>query len=514
MIEKFVCDESVLRLRNRRYDRDVPGNIGVPEENIYDIDSISLLIGDNGAGKTHVLGSIFNGLDRLEPVARPFEWDPVFFDETESNFDHIGVVYFSHAPNHVRKKPNCRRCIDASPSPKRRYVPEWLLGKQDLLKEVTDIDPRFEAVLRINPRLLLRQCVGMMLNNLIPLPRFLRVMTRDFSELSHAYVQASKRGGQSERPGIRLPLPEYGRFPEFDRQLGQFLSEMFQVIVEPLPTELAVMFFFQLELLLRYRANTDEIVEFFERWWNGDLSNTPVMVQHGHGVEQAGELWEMLQGVHGPVEYKIEPREITATVVLESRVALDNIRNIPLAKNLRIGWMNVSSGLWALIIQYIELDKAVSKLSRMRDVTTVVVMIDEGDAFLHLEWQRKYIETMNRFLTRIKRNYKIQCLQLIIATHSPLLATDVPSAYVNRLEDRRMVGPKPSFAAPLQTILNSSFEAKTIGQYALQKIRETVSNVKSGNVTEIDRYLTSIVDDPIIARELGRLFEMQAESSK
>lgn len=514
MIEKFVCDESVLRLRNRRYAPDVPGDVGEPETNIYDIDSVSLLIGDNGAGKTHVLGSIFNGLDRLEPAPRPFEWDPLFFDEPDNNFDHVGVVYFSHAPNHVRKKPNCRRCIDASPSATRRYMPEWLLEKQGLLKDITDIDPRFEAVLRINPRLLLRQCVGMMLNNLIPPPRFWREMDQDFSDLSQAYVQTSSRVDRPQRPGVRLLLPEYGQHPEFDRQLGHFLDEMFAVIVELFPPELAVMFFFQLESLLRHRAGTDALSEFFERWWRGDSPTIPIIAQHGPAMQQALALSEMLQGRYGLVEYRIEPREISAAVVIESREALNDMQSSPLAKNLRIGWTNVSSGLWALITQCIELDRAIKTLSRMRKVTTVLVMIDEGDAFLHLEWQRKYIETMNRFLARIKGNYQIPCLQLIIATHSPLLATDVPSAYVNRLEDRRMVEPRPTFAAPLQTILNSSFEAKTIGQYALQKIRETISNVKSGNATEMDRYVTSIVDDPIIARELGRLLDSHGEGSK
>lgn len=513
MIEKFVCDESVLRLRNRRYDPDMPGDIGVPEVNIYGIDSVSLLIGDNGAGKTHVLGSIFNGLDRLESAPRPFEWDPVFFDETENNFDHVGVVYFSHAPNHVRKKPNCRRCIDASPSTTRRYTPESLLEMQGLLKDITDIDPRFEAVLRINPRLLLRQCVGMMLNNLMRLPRFWREMDRDFADLSHAYVQATSRMGRPQRPGVRLLLPEHGQYPEFDRQLGQFLDDMFPVIVELFPPESAVMFFFQLEFLLRHRASTDELSEFFERWWQGDSRRGRIISQQSQGVQQARALWEMLQGRHGRVEYRVEPREISAAVALESREAMKSMQSSPLARNLRIGWANVSSGLWALITQCIELDRAIGTLSRMREVTNVVVMIDEGDAFLHLEWQRKYIETMNRFLARIKRNYQIPCLQLIIATHSPLLATDVPSAYVNRLEDRRMVEPRPAFAAPLQTILNSSFEAKTIGQYALQKIRETVGNVKSGKASEMDRYVISIVDDPIIARELGRLFDMHREGA-
>ncbi|MNJ70339.1 hypothetical protein D3C77_667890 [compost metagenome] len=62
--------------------------------------------------------------------------------------------------------------------------------------------------------------------------------------------------------------------------------------------------------------------------------------------------------------------------------------------------------------------------------------------------------------------------------------------------------PPPSFAAPLYAILNLAFDASTIGEFATRRINATIKNLKAGRLTERDQYLISIVDDPIIKREL------------
>lgn len=183
----------------------------------------------------------------------------------------------------------------------------------------------------------------------------------------------------------------------------------------------------------------------------------------------------------------------------------------------------MSSGQEAIITQ---INSIYSALKKTKEKRNILLMIDEGDAFLHLAWQRRYIWQMNSFLSQCKKELEIENLQLIIATHSPLLMSDIPREFVCELEEPEdnIVfsdiekkqpeaanedvfggGPhsqSPSFAAPIHAILNLAFESSTIGEFATRTINKTIKNLKSGQFTARDRYLISIVDDPIIKREL------------
>lgn len=189
----------------------------------------------------------------------------------------------------------------------------------------------------------------------------------------------------------------------------------------------------------------------------------------------------------------------------------------------------MSSGQRAIFIQIISLYDAIKRLAsaqaspgrRQREpVKKLLLLIDEGDAFLHLAWQRKYIWQMNKFLSERKQEFDLTHLQLVIASHSPLLASDVPGDFVCQLnlEQQQSEGQaasnddfiepdttSPSFAAPLHAILNRSFGAVTLGEFAVRRINATLAALKAGTYGPREKYLISIVDDPIIQRELQRL---------
>ncbi len=174
----------------------------------------------------------------------------------------------------------------------------------------------------------------------------------------------------------------------------------------------------------------------------------------------------------------------------------------------------MSSGQWAIINQVISIYEAIKQLATKPDkAAKILVLIDEGDAFLHLAWQRKYIWQVNNFLAACKTEFSIPCLQLIIASHSPLLTSDVPKEFICQLqlpETGRAQVPQedqPSFAAPLNAILNICFDASTIGEFATRRINSTIENIKHKQISPRDKYLISIIDDPIIKRELVRMSE-------
>jgi hypothetical protein len=198
---------------------------------------------------------------------------------------------------------------------------------------------------------------------------------------------------------------------------------------------------------------------------------------------------------------------IHITVAISGPNGVKALRRSALTGMVTAGWRAVSSGQWALVTQFIQIENAFSELALKKGIRSILVLIDEGDAFLHLEWQRQYISMLDEALARMKEesNGKIQCVQALFATHSPMLASDVPGSYVNRLKHNTLQPPAAAFAAPYQTLLNTAFGAKTIGAHATRTIMDTVENLRAGRVTAQDLYVVGIVDDPIIKRELESL---------
>lgn len=146
----------------------------------------------------------------------------------------------------------------------------------------------------------------------------------------------------------------------------------------------------------------------------------------------------------------------------------------------------MSSGQIAILAQIGAISDSITKLSD-RGIRSILLLIDEGDAFLHIDWQRKYISNLNKMLGSLKTSLGIDNLQLILASHSPLLATDVPKDFITRLpiENATLSG----FASPLYILLNESFGTKTIGEFATNKIETIIDKIPNRILTEKDYYL-------------------------
>jgi predicted ATP-dependent endonuclease of OLD family len=134
---------------------------------------------------------------------------------------------------------------------------------------------------------------------------------------------------------------------------------------------------------------------------------------------------------------------------------------------LNLGFDKISSGEAAILHQLTSISRAVRKQS-LRGIKEIVVFIDEADMLLHLRWQRKYIELLDIRLALLKKSLGLASVQVIIATHSPILATEIFHDSITRLGKR---GETPSFGATLQKIINYSFDTPTIGSLVEKKIR-------------------------------------------
>jgi hypothetical protein len=489
MIEKFTRGKQSVRLRDL-------ADHG-PQENIFAVDSLSLVIGNNGAGKTRLLDAMWNAIKGTPSPDEEWNWEPHFHPGTCPSTRNVGVVYFSHSPNREPKGKGTR-WIDASPSKTARPSNEALFGYEDYVKDITSIDPRFEVSLRARPLRLLRDLLWMMLKSELSLRHCSEDLNRDYAQLDVLYRQDA---AHSPKP------PPPGALPDFDRQLYAVAEGLMAELAGWLSAaELSVMLL-DLELVRRrgyayqtkLKAAYDSMFAPYPPWAAEDSAHS-------------GAIRSLLREAYGENVPAPTLERVAIVLAVKDRDTLLQLQGSELSAFMEFKWQGVSSGQWALVTQCIQLDKALSAISHASKLRNVLVLIDEGDAFLHLDWQRQYIFVLNKMLAKMKKVHRIPCLQVVLATHSPLLATDVPRHYVNRLRDGNVVGAKPAFGAPLQTLLNDSFGASSIGEHAMRTLQKTIRNLAKGESRPLDQYVRSIIDDPIIAREFERLFGQGPET--
>lgn len=519
MIEKFISGEETIRLRNADPGQQ-PDNVGMRlEQNIFSIDSLSLVIGQNGSGKTRLLDAMWDAMDATHEITRWNLWQPVFHYGAAFDSDNVGVIFFSHAPNRRKRKAKFpHKCIDASPSFRRNYPPESILGQEWLLKGLIKQDSRFVAEFRANLQLILSRVIQLMLAGQLHPPRAWHDAEQALTDLSHLYQQTVQMALRRPTSLQGNSIPNVtGRDGELDDALNLMCVDLFQDIKDrdDFPTALSYLIVAHSYLDDLSPDQGDELlIWLFCAHFGFQPARRHVnMVFPIHEEFNARRLkvTELLEPALAAGRATYNYRQLKFTVDLDGVDDLNRLRNSFLDKLMTVGWSNVSSGQWALVTQLMEIEKAFKSLANKKMIQSILVLIDEGDAFLHLEWQREYIGILDRMLSEMKRRSggKITYVQAVIATHSPLLASDVPRTYVNRLDDGRVVGDAAAFAAAYQSLLNGSFGAKSIGAHATSVIRKTVENVSVGEVSERDHYVASIVDDPIIRRELTDMLDTQ-----
>lgn len=175
---------------------------------------------------------------------------------------------------------------------------------------------------------------------------------------------------------------------------------------------------------------------------------------------------------------------------------------------------------------------------------TLFLFLDEADLTYHPEWQRQFVSLLTAVLPGMFSEYyengkKAGCkdIQVIVATHSPLLLSDIPvqSCIFLKNEDkleetteeqREEYGLiavdnhsviRQTFASNLHDLLNNAFFLnRTIGEFARRKIiiiakelKELSQNPQNSEKREECRsYIQTIelIGDPIVRNKLRNLY--------
>lgn len=140
----------------------------------------------------------------------------------------------------------------------------------------------------------------------------------------------------------------------------------------------------------------------------------------------------------------------------------------------------------------------------------VLLFMDEVETSFHPEWQRQFVKRMIVFWEAIMpRGYG---LQIVFASHSPIILSDIPSDHVTYLMgqgDACDISPMGSFAANLFDLLNTGFfmDDGTIGAFACSKVNHVLDKINSfprKALTTEDRRVIEMISDEILGGYLRR----------
>lgn len=174
---------------------------------------------------------------------------------------------------------------------------------------------------------------------------------------------------------------------------------------------------------------------------------------------------------------------------------------------------DISSGHSAYLDMCARINLA-RKSGEIRNKDNVILLVDEGDIYLHPEKQLGYL---NNLLKLLQILYKDKKVQIIITSNSPFIVSDIQTSNILYLENNkgRISVTKGSisntFASNVNNLLIDSFFIKNslIGEFAFEKINSILKDILRKDITEEKfeyiKDILEIIGEPIIRKKLEHM---------
>lgn len=191
---------------------------------------------------------------------------------------------------------------------------------------------------------------------------------------------------------------------------------------------------------------------------------------------------------------------------------------------MNFSWIGLSAGEEGLLTQFTELYHGIREV----ESNSCLISIDEGELFLHAEWQRKYlfslVEFINHFMGHFHDDVKAQ---LILTSHSSFIPSDLTRDNLVFFEKNKETGlirinnsfkHEATLGGNLFNLLSNSFYLDDfIGEFGKRKIQgfleELYVHRDSGRKISLDNYLTmekkiNSVGDELIRNRMLEILNM------
>lgn len=459
--------------------------------NIFDVCSLSLLIGPNGSGKSMLLKQIaeyfsgqFNNLIASEIQVQLLNDFPL---HSSSAVENWGVIYYSAVPYGPTFK-KLDNLLDAS-ARRSSNLDMFEIAKQARAMEFFGFKPIVEFNATWNISETIQNIIDVLYDPEVPPEQSLFPGTPVFDRLYDMALDPERVNVVhfwDQKEAARAVLHAYLSY-EVDRVLVMATLLVLQKAVRQKNSRDVILGICNICLSIPLSGQRAKPEKSTQRYVD-DISNARYILGQAKVF-----LW-----ARAKLASKLSKR---FTLHIE-----DFAPSSP--ESVSIGYFTtrldgMSSGQAALMSQFCRIAKALNRMAKRRK--NILLLIDEGDAFLHLEWQRIYIHQLNQFLAMERDKLGLESLQVVMSTHSPLLATDVPKQFICRLDDSTHGKTPIAFAATLHALLNQSFQSRTIGAFASHRINELINNLNEGIEGKRDKIVADSIDNPIILAELDRL---------
>ena len=169
------------------------------------------------------------------------------------------------------------------------------------------------------------------------------------------------------------------------------------------------------------------------------------------------------------------------------------------------------------------------------------LVFDEIELYFHPEYQRRFIERLINGIESM-HFHQIDSINILFATHSPFILSDIPKSKILFLDNGRIANDKiteETFASNIHTLLRQAFflDGGTMGEFAKKKVLDLADQISmldhryqdpaehfSSEDSELDdspqkaiKLLSTdvaLVGEPILRRELQRNLSLKASSQE
>jgi hypothetical protein len=155
----------------------------------------------------------------------------------------------------------------------------------------------------------------------------------------------------------------------------------------------------------------------------------------------------------------------------------------------------------------------------------IILLVDELETGMHLEWSRKLIKILIDNLSEILEDEgKGRRIQLIFTTHSPYMLSDIKPGNVIMIEKNQETGCaegkvlQNTFAKNIQEIMKENLIDNIYGDLALAKIDSMISilngeEVQEGNEEELLKEI-HLISEPILRNKLLEMYDKKYNTSE
>lgn len=149
-----------------------------------------------------------------------------------------------------------------------------------------------------------------------------------------------------------------------------------------------------------------------------------------------------------------------------------------------IEWLGVSSGQKAYINVFASIAHELKKYQKNK--SNILIVIDEGDLYLHPQWQMDFFDKLNIIISTLSAaGSKIQ---LILTSHSPFILSDLPKQNIAMLEPPAPFDNARGYQLHRQTFAGNLYDlfygplflrSPAISNFAMKKIEEVRDAIRS-----------------------------------